>query len=429
VSGGNGREFPPEIAARRYDVIVAGGGPAGSTIATILAQHGRKVLLVERSREPQFKLGESLQPQTYWTLERLGMLDRMRASAFPKKYSVQFVSSNGRYSQPFYFSEVDPRPSSQTWQVLRKEFDPMLLDNAAEHGVEVHRGVAVQEVLFDGERAVGARLRLDEGRSIDVASSVFADATGQSTVLARRFSLMRMEPRLKNASFYTHFEGARRDEGIDEGATLVLNTEGKRSWFWFIPLRDNVVSIGAVGPIEHLIKNRVADPQRVFEEELARCPALVERLTDARPLWPVQATRDFSYTTSRQAGDGWVLVGDAGGFIDPIYSTGVNLALKSGEMAADRLHEALTAGDVSGERLSRFTPVFRQGVESLRVLVYAFYHPQFSFSRFLRQYPECRGELIDMLIGNVFDKPIDRVLEALTATMDSLEPAAATLEP
>jgi flavin-dependent dehydrogenase len=238
-----------------------------------------------------------------------------------------------------------------------------------------------------------------------------------------------MEPRLKHASIFTHYEGARRDPGLDGGATLVLKSERPEAWFWFIPLPDDRASIGVVAPVESLIHDRSSNPEEVFAEELERCPAVAERLASARRVRPVEVARDFSYSTSRQAGDGWVLIGDAGGFIDPIYSTGVNLALKSGELAADTIHAALAEGDLSGERLSLFTPVFRQGVESLRVLVYAFYHPQFSFSRFLRQYPECRGELIDMLIGNVFDKPIDRVLAALTATMESLEPSPTTIEP
>jgi flavin-dependent dehydrogenase len=417
------------FAAGDYDAIVAGGGPAGSSAATILAQHGRRVLLLERSSEPQFKLGESLQPATYWPLKRLGMLDAMRASHFPQKHSVQFVSADGRYSQPFYFAEVDPHESAQTWQVLRSEFDQMLLDNAAAHGVEVHRGVRVVETLFDGEQAVGARIQPSGGAEADLACRVFVDATGRSARLAQAFGLSRVEPQLKNVAIYTHYHGARRDPGIDAGATLVLKTGTPRCWFWFIPLPDDVTSIGVVGPIESLIKNRPGNPQEIFREELQRCPAMAERLSRAERVRPVEVTRDFSYTTRRQAGDGWVLVGDAGGFIDPIYSTGVYLALKSGEMAADTIHDALESGDLSAASLGRFSDVYLRGVEGLRILVYAFYHPRFSFARFLKRHPNARGQLIDMLIGNVYDKPIDTVLAALEESMANLEEASVSLEP
>jgi len=401
-------------SSARYDVVVAGGGPAGATAATLLAQHGHRVLLVERTARPQFKLGESLMPATYWTFERLGMLDKMRASHFPQKHSVQFVSSSGRSSQPFYFAENDPHESSQTWQVLREEFDQMLLDNAAEQGVEVRRGVSAKEGLFDGERAVGARLQHVGEEPVEVACRVLVDATGQSTLLARRLKLRRLDPAFRNASFYTHFEGARRDSGIDGGATIIFQTAGKRSWFWFIPLPGDRVSVGVVGSVEHLIRDRAADPRQTFEEELDRCPALAERIAEARQAMPIQAIRDFSYHASSLAGPGWVLVGDAAGFIDPIYSTGVFLALKSGEMAADAIHQGLAGDDLSAATLGAFAPGLKTGMEALRTLVLAFYQPDFSFARFLEKRPECRTDLINMLVGNVFTHPVERMIDALS---------------
>ena len=407
---------------REYEAVIAGGGPAGATAATLLAQRGHRVLLAERTAHPQFKLGESLMPATYWTFERLGMLDKMKQSHFPKKMSVQFVTASGRESKPFYFFENDSHESSQTWQVLRSEFDQMLLDNAAEHGVEVCRGLSLKEGIFDGDRAVGARVQRLGGEPIELSSKVLVDATGQSALLARRKGIRELEPALKNAAIYTHYEGARRDEGIDEGATIIYQTECKKSWFWFIPLPGERVSVGVVGSIDHLIRERSADPRQTFEEELDRCPLLAERLTEAQQAMPVGVIRDFSYRTAEQAGDGWVLVGDAGGFIDPVYSTGVFLALKSGEMAADAIHEAIEAGDLSGERLGCFADEYRAGVEALRTLVYAFYRPDFSFARFLERYPECRGELVDMLVGNVYDKPVDRIQRALRETL--AEPVA-----
>jgi len=397
----------------RYDVLVAGGGPAGATAATLVAAHGHDVLLVERSATPQFKVGESLMPATYWSLQRLGVLDEVRARAFPKKWSVQFFDHRGAGSKPFYFHEFRPEESSQTWQVLRSEFDQLLLDNAARKGVDVRRGVAVSEALFDGGRAVGARLRLDDGSETEVASRVLVDATGQSALVARRLGLREFEPNLRNVAYYTHFVGARLDEGIDAGATLIFRTADRKAWFWFIPLPDGVASVGVVGPVEHLVEGRAADPQAVFAEELGRCERLAERLATACPTMPMKAIRDFSYFSREVAGDGWVLVGDAYGFIDPIYSSGVFLALKSGEMAADAIAAALAAGAPTAESLGSFGPELRRGTEALRQLVYAYYDPRFSFASFLERHPQHRRDLTEMLVGNVYRMPLDDFVAAL----------------
>lgn len=381
-----------------HDVIVIGGGPGGAAAATLTAQQGHRVLLLERTAETKFKIGESLMPATWWTLERMGVIPKLKASHFPRKYSVQFYGRTGRASAPFYFQETDPHESSVTWQVLRSEFDDLLLDNAREHGVEVRRGIAVKDVLFDGARAVG--VRLDNGSTL--SSKVVVDATGRSAFLGRKLGLMRPDPELRKASLFTHYEGALRDPGIDEGATLVLHTDDASGWFWYIPLPQDRVSVGVVGGIEQLVTSREGDPQTVFDEEVARCAEIRRRIEGARQAMPVQVLRDFSYRSSRIAGDGWVLVGDAFGFLDPIYSSGVLLALKSGELAADSIHAALESGDLSGARLGAHGPGFLAGMEAMRKLVYAFYEPGFSFSKFLSRFPGCRLDLIHLLVGNVF---------------------------
>jgi flavin-dependent dehydrogenase len=274
----------------------------------------------------------------------------------------------------------------------------MLLDNAQENGVEVRRGVAVKDVLFERDRAVG--VRLDSGDTL--SSRVVVDATGRSAFLGRKLGLMRRDPELRKASLFTHYEGALRDPGIDEGATLVLHTDDASGWFWYIPLPEDRVSVGVVGSVEQLVTSRAGDPQTVFDEEVARCPEVMRRIEGSRQVMPVQVLNDFSYRSSRIAGDGWVLVGDAFGFLDPIYSSGVFLALKSGELAADSIHAALEAGDVSGRRLGAYGPEFLAGMEAMRKLVYAFYEPDFSFSKFLARFPGCRNDLIHLLVGNVF---------------------------
>lgn len=381
-----------------HDVIVIGGGPGGAAAATLVAQRGHEVLLLERSAEPKFKIGESLMPATWWTLERMGMIPKLLASHFPRKHSVQFFGKTGKASSPFYFQETNPHESSVTWQVLRSEFDAMLLDNAQEHGVEVRRGVAVKDVLFERDRAVG--VRLDSGDTL--SSRVVVDATGRSAFLGRKLGLMRRDPELRKASLFTHYEGALRDPGIDEGATLVLHTDDASGWFWYIPLPEDRVSVGVVGSVEQLVSSREGDPQTVFDEEVARCAEVMRRIAGSRQVMPVQVLNDFSYRSSSIAGDGWVLVGDAFGFLDPIYSSGVFLALKSGELAADSIHAALEAGDLSGGRLGAFGPELLAGMEAMRKLVYAFYEPDFSFSKFLARFPGCRNDLIHLLVGNVF---------------------------
>ncbi|MCH2660750.1 tryptophan 7-halogenase, partial [bacterium] len=162
------------------DVIVVGGGPAGSTVAALVAESGRGVQIFERTQFPRFAIGESLMPDTYWTFKRLGMLDKLKQSAFPRKHSVQFFGQSGRGSAPFYFSDNNPHESSVTWQVQRDEFDAMMLQNAAEKGAQVHRGARVLEVLFDGDKATGVRARLADGATREFAARVVVDATGQS---------------------------------------------------------------------------------------------------------------------------------------------------------------------------------------------------------------------------------------------------------
>jgi flavin-dependent dehydrogenase len=392
-----------------YDAIVIGGGPAGSTAATLIAKSGRRVLLLEQRETMPFKVGESLIPATFDTLERLDMLGKLRGSHFPKKYSVQFFSGSGKASAPFYFHETAGsddylKERSQTWQVLRSEFDSMLLDNAREHGVEVCLGASVTDILFEDGRAVGVRARLPDEDDRDRRCQVVIDATGQRALLARRLKIRRHDPNLRMAAIFTHYQGARRDDGIDEGATLILRTEDDQCWFWFIPLPDDRASVGVVGPIDELIRDRPSDPQQVFEEELQKCPGLYPRLEGARQAMDVRVLNDFSYTSDKMAGDGWVLAGDAFGFLDPIYSSGVFLALRSGEYVADAVISALDAGDPSERRLRVFEPELRAGMASFRQLIYAFYSRDFNFAGFLRQYPQHRMAIIDILVGDVFGR-------------------------
>jgi flavin-dependent dehydrogenase len=389
------------------DVVVVGGGPAGSTVSTILAQRGCKVQLFERDRFPRFHIGESLIPETYWVFQRLNMLDKMKKSAFVKKFSVQFVNAAGKESAPFYFHDNKEHECSQTWQVIRSEFDEMMLDNAREHGVAVNQPARVLEVLFEGERAVGVKVQKEGGKQEIVRAKVVVDASGQSTMLQNKFKLRLWDPVLNKGAIWTYWRGAYRDTGRDEGATVVIQTTNKQGWWWYIPQHDNTVSLGVVGPFDYLFKGR-GTHEEVYNEEIAACPAVQKRIAGAERATGYFATKDYSYRSKQVAGDGWVLIGDAFGFLDPLYSSGVLLALKSGELAADAIADGLAKDDTSAAQLGRWGDMFNKGVDRMRRLVCEYYDG-FSFGQFIKTYPHLRGKVTDLLIGDLFDDHVDEV--------------------
>jgi flavin-dependent dehydrogenase len=396
------------------DVVVIGGGPAGSTVSTILAQQGCRVELFEREHFPRFHIGESLIPETYWVLKRLNMLPKMQKSHFVKKYSVQFVSSKGRLSAPFYFWDNKPHECSQTWQVVRSEFDHMMLNNAREHGVNAHEGVRVMDVLFEGDRAVGVTIKNEDGTIQEVRAKVVVDASGQTGLLQNRLRLRVWDPVLNKGAIWTYWENAYRDEGRDEGATIVIQTVNKQGWFWYIPLHNNIVSIGVVAPFDYLFKGR-QDYAQTYKEEVELCPAIMERTAKAKPVTGHFATKDYSYRATQAAGNGWVMIGDAFGFLDPLYSSGVLLALKSGELAADAIVQGIQKNDTSAAQLGAWAEGFNKGVDRMRRLVCEYYEG-FSFGQFVKNFPDLQGTVTDVLIGDVFDGHVDK----LWSPMESL---------
>ena len=411
------------------DVIVIGGGPAGATTSTLIADAGYTVQLFEREHFPRYHIGESLIPQTYHVLKRIGMLDKMKQSAFVKKHSVQFVTAAGKLSEPFYFLQHKNHESSQTWQVKRAEFDTIMLENAREHGVDAREGVRVLEVLYEGDRAVGVKIQEEGGTVREVRAKVVVDASGQSTMIMSRMGTREWDPELKKAALWTYWEGAYRDTGIDEGATLVMQIQGKNGWFWYIPLHDNVVSVGVVASYEYLFKNRgTKDHETIYFEEVAKCPALPPRIENAKRKGGFHAAKEYSYRSTKAAGDGWVLVGDAFGFLDPLYSSGVLLALKSGAMAADAIVEGLQKGDTSAAQLGKWEAEFIQGMDRMRRLVCEFYEG-FSFGRFVKNYPHLKGHITDLLIGDLFKDEVDEVLEPMAKLKAErlAQPVVATL--
>ena len=402
-----------------YDVIVMGGGPAGSSVAGILAREGRQVILFEKEVFPRHHIGESLMTDTYWTFRRLGLLEKLRQSPFVRKYSVQFANAAGKESRPFYFFEAVHHESAVTWQVTRAQFDHLLIDHAAEQGAVVHQGVLVKQVLFEGDKAVGVEVQMQDGTRQKFYAKVVVDATGQSAMLSNKFRWRVRDPKLKKAVLYSYFKDAHREPDLNGGATLVLRTEpGSGGWFWYIPLENDITSVGIVADPEYLLKNRGQDLAKIFQEEIDKCESVRRRVAPGTRVDKIYSILDYSYRSKQNAGDGFILIGDAYGFLDPIYSSGVLLALKMAELAADAIHDAFNHDDFSAARLGQYQAKLDRGIESMRKLVYAFYNEGFSFSGFLRKYPDERFHIINLLIGDVFKEGVDQVYGPMSEFAD-----------
>ena len=384
-----------------YDVIVIGGGPAGSSASALLAEKGHRVLLLEREKFPRYHIGESLLPFTYQPLQRLGLVGKMKKSAFVKKYSVQFVSPSGRASLPFYFFDRYDRESvAQTWQVLRSEFDQMLLDNTREKGTEVKEETTVRELLKEGGRVVGVRAQTKGGEVIDYRAPMTLDCTGKESFAAVRNNWRTKDPYLNKIAVWTYYQGAKRDEGIDEGATTVAYVPEK-GWFWYIPQHNDMISVGVVAEGKYLARGGVKAPEDIFKREIEQNLWIKQHLACGRQVGQYFLASEYTQHSKHCGSEGLLLVGDAFAFLDPVFSSGVMLALKSGVLAADAVHQAIVDRNFAPERFSEYAAFLRAGVENMRKLVYAFYDPNFSFKKVIEKYPAAAGEITDCLSGDV----------------------------
>ncbi len=387
----------------KYDVIVIGGGPAGATASALLSAKGRSVLLLEKEKFPRYHVGESLMPFCWFTLSKLGVLEEMDRIAFTRKYSVQFVTPEGKKSQPFYFFQHLDHPAANTWQVERADFDLMLLENAKKKGVEVHERTRVERVLKNecgtvvGVQAVGV-----DGVSFEVFAPITIDCSGREQVATLKEGWRVRDPKLNKLAVWTLYKGAKRDEGVDEGTTTVAYVP-QRGWFWYIPLRGDIVSVGIVAERDYLFSGS-KDPAEIMRREIENNAWIREYLSASQQTGEYWVTGEYSYRSRACASDGLVLAGDAFAFLDPVFSSGVFLALKSGEMAAEAVDTALSEGVISGSFFEEYGERLCDSIENMRNLVYAFYDENFSFADMLRKYPEMRGKLTDCLIGDVDGK-------------------------
>lgn len=387
--------------SEEFEAILIGGGPAGSCAASILAEHGHNVLVIEREKFPRYHIGESLIPFTFGPLERIGMIPKMRASTFVKKYSVTFVQPDGRRSQPFYFfNRYDRQTVAQTWQVLRSEFDLMLLDNAREKGAVVREETTVNRLLMEGDRVVGVEVTEKSGRAYEVRAPITIDCSGKEAFASNRRGWRLKDPYLNKIAVWTYYKGSKRGEGIDEGDTTVAYVPEK-GWFWHIPQHNQMTSVGIVAEGKYLTRDGVRDPKAIFHREVEQNLWIKDRLSTGEGTGEYFITSEYSRHSRYCAAPGLLLAGDAFAFLDPVFSSGVMLALKSGQLAGEAVHEGLLNGDLSPARFAEYGRTIREGVENMRKLVYAFYDPSFSFREVIQRHPDAAGLITDCLSGDV----------------------------
>ncbi len=360
------------------DVIVIGGGPAGSTAAALLARAGRRVAVYEKERFPRFHIGESLLPFNVDLFERLGVSSRMEGQ-YIEKWGARLISSDGSVARYIEFANGMDGDHPMAYQVLRSRFDEMLLRNAQSAGAEVHEGCSVTEATASARDGCEVTVRDASGSTTTRRGRFLLDASGRDAFLASRRRLRRMNDGLRKAAVFAHYEGVPRAEGRCAGDIILIVL--RDGWFWMIPLAGGRTSVGLVMDGETWRVNRVNDrmtPEAFLDEAIRSCPAAAARMRAATRVSEVWAASDWSYKCKEIAGDGYLLLGDAAAFIDPIFSTGVYLAMSSGAMAADTLNALFSRGaPLHRASFAGYERKVRRHVGSYLGIVSRFYRPSF----------------------------------------------------
>ncbi|MDP3585914.1 MAG: NAD(P)/FAD-dependent oxidoreductase [Thiobacillus sp.] len=400
---------PSRPAEHRCDVLVIGGGPAGSTAAALLAEKGHQVTLLEKARHPRFHIGESLLPANLPLFDKLGVRAEVEAIGM-QKWGAEFVSPWHEHRQNFEFADAWDKSMPCAYQVRRSEFDEILIRNATRKGADVIEGCRVREVEFlpdDGGALV--RAHHDDGRSETWRCRFLVDASGRDTFLGNRFQAKQRNPKHNSAALYGHFKGAQRHPGKMEGHISIFWFE--QGWFWFIPLADGTTSVGAV-TWPRFLKTRKKPVQEFFLDLIAQCPALAARLENAELVSEVEATGNFSYSCDRSHGANYLLLGDAYAFIDPVFSSGVMLAMNSAFAGADAVDVCLRQPGRAAVALKRFDQMMKHGPREFSWFIYRVTNPTMR-DLFMspRNVFRVKEALLSVLAGDIFGKtPIWRSL-------------------
>lgn len=362
-------------AKSHYDAIVIGGGPGGSTTGAFLAQKGLHALVVEREVFPRFHTGESMLPGTWDLIWKLGLGDEIERCGQQKKVGARFnIYGNGEYlfglARPILEYFPGNRGKFNAWIVLRSKFDEMLLENAARLGAEVVQPCAVEQVFFDGTRATGVALAFPDGGRQIVEANVVVDASGRDCLIARRLGLRHPDPKLNVISYFAHYEGAYHPGDVFV-PIWIFTFEG--GWLWYFSMMDNLTSVGVVVEPEFARTRHGRDLHTFFLETLAKVPRVREWVGNARPVTPVHAISAISYIVDKFAGDGWLAAGDAAGFLDPIFSAGIHLAMRSGEFASEAIVHAHEVGDFSEATLKPYDTRLREQMNVIYPMIYRWY--------------------------------------------------------
>jgi flavin-dependent dehydrogenase len=391
----------PESSAERCEVLVIGGGPGGSTAAALLAERGRRVVLLEKDRHPRFHIGESLLPLNLPLFRKLSIDDAIQRSSM-LKYGVEFVSPYHAKAVSYEFSDAWDKTLPYAYQVRRSEFDHLLLKNASAKGAAVLEGIRVEEVRFKPEGGAEARARDDTGQERRWAADFIVDASGRDTLLASQLGLKVRNRRHESAAIFSHFTGAQRLPGKAAGNISIFWFD--HGWFWFIPLADGATSVGAVAP-PAFFKSRKTDLTDFFLQTIAMCPALADRLKDAALAAPVTATGNYSYSAKRLAGPSFVLVGDAFAFVDPVFSTGVYLAMTTAFLGAEAVDRCLAAPHRAKRVLRRYEAEARRGLAAFSWYICRIRKPVFRHLFMSpRNYFRIQEAVLSLLAGDVFGR-------------------------
>jgi flavin-dependent dehydrogenase len=312
------------------------------------------------------------------------------------------VQPDGKRSQPFYFfNRYDRETIAQTWQVRRSEFDQMLMSHARSKGAEVREETTVTKLIKDDSgRVIGVEAQTKSGEKQHLLAKLVIDASGKEAFSTLREGWRMKDPYLNKVAVWTYYKGSKRESGIDEGGTTIAFVPDK-GWFWHIPMHDDMVSVGIVAEGKYLSREGVKNPRQMFEREIGENQWIQQHLSQGQSTGEYWITSEYSFHSKFGASPGLLLVGDAYAFLDPVFSSGVMLALKSGVLAGDSVHAALKANDLSPERFAEYGRLMREGIENMRKLVYAFYDPSFSFKDVVMKYPEAGDEITDCLSGDV----------------------------